>query len=41
VNGVSFPHKLSRSIDNEVNEELEIKNVRINPQLKPENFVKK
>jgi hypothetical protein len=41
VNGVSFPHKLSRSMDNEVNEELEIKNVKINPQLKPENFVKK
>jgi hypothetical protein len=41
VNGVSFPHKLSRSIDNEVNEELEIKNVKINPQLKPEKFVKK
>jgi hypothetical protein len=41
VNGVSFPHKLSRSIDNEVNEELEIKNVKINPQLKPEMFVKK
>jgi hypothetical protein len=41
VNGVSFPHKLSRSIDNEVNEELEIKTVKINPQLKPEKFVKK
>jgi hypothetical protein len=41
VNGVSFPHKLTRSIDNEVNEELEIKNVNINPQLKPEKFVKK
>jgi hypothetical protein len=41
VSGVSFPHKLTRSIDNEVNEELEIKNVNINPQLKPEKFVKK
>jgi len=41
VNGVSFPHKLTRSIENEVNEELEIKNVTINPQLKPEKFVKK
>ncbi|HEU0173053.1 MAG TPA: hypothetical protein VFV58_02230 [Blastocatellia bacterium] len=41
VNGVSFPHKLTRSIENEVNEELEIKNVKINPQLKPEKFVKK
>jgi hypothetical protein len=41
VNGVSFPHKLSRSIENEVNEELEIKTVKINPQFKPEKFVKK
>jgi hypothetical protein len=41
VNGVSFPHKLTRSIENEVNEELEVKTVKINPQLKPEKFVKK
>lgn len=41
VNGVSFPHKLTRSIEDEVNEEMEIKNVKINPQLKPEKFVKK
>ena len=41
VNGVSFPHKLTRSIENEVNEEMEIKTVKINPQLKPEKFVKK
>ncbi|MGH9755471.1 MAG: hypothetical protein ACREA2_22050, partial [Blastocatellia bacterium] len=41
VNGVSFPHKLTRSIEDDVNEEMEIKNVKINPQLKPETFVKK
>lgn len=41
VNGISFPHKLTRSIENEVNEELEITKVKINPQLKPEKFVKK
>jgi hypothetical protein len=41
VNGVSFPHKLTISIEDEVNEELEIKNVKINPQLKLEKFVKK
>jgi hypothetical protein len=41
VNGVSFPHKLARSIENEVSEELEIKTVKINPQFKPEKFVKK
>jgi hypothetical protein len=41
VNGVSIPHKLTRSIDNEVSEEMEITKVKINPQLKPEKFVKK
>jgi hypothetical protein len=41
VNGVSFPHKMARSIENEVNEELEIKALKINPQFKPEKFVKK
>jgi len=40
VNGVSFPHKLTRSIEDEVNEELGIKTVKINPQFKPEKFVK-
>ena len=41
VNGVSIPHRLTRSIEDEVNEEMEIKNVKINPQFKPEKFVKK
>src|SRR5262245_36304160 len=41
VNGVSIPHKMTSSIEDEVNEELEIKNVKVNPQLKPEKFVKK
>ena len=41
ANGVSIPYKMTRSIEDEVNEELEIKNVKINPQLKPEKFVKK
>jgi hypothetical protein len=41
VDGISFPHKLSRSIENEVNEEMEITKVKINPPLKPEKFVKK
>lgn len=41
VNGILFPHKLTRSIENEVNEEIEITKVKINPQLKPEKFVKK
>ncbi|HKQ77624.1 MAG TPA: hypothetical protein VJ810_28270 [Blastocatellia bacterium] len=41
VKGVSIPHRITRSIEDEVNEEMEIKNVVINPQLKPEKFVKK
>jgi hypothetical protein len=41
VDGVSFPHKLTRAVEDEINEELEIKSVKINPQLKPEKFVKK
>jgi outer membrane lipoprotein-sorting protein len=41
VDGVIFPHKMTRSIEDEVNQELEIKNVKINPQIKPEKFVKK
>jgi hypothetical protein len=41
VNGVLFPHKLTKSMENEVNEELEIKSLKINPQIKPERFVKK
>jgi hypothetical protein len=41
VNGVLFPHKMTRAVEDEVNEELEVKNVKINPQLKPEKFVKK
>ncbi len=41
VDGISFPHKLTRSIENEVNEEMEITKVKINPPLKPEKFVKK
>jgi hypothetical protein len=41
VDGVSIPHRLTRTIEDEVNEEFEIKNVKINPQLKAEKFVKK
>src|SRR5262249_41942819 len=35
VDGVSFPHKLTRSIEDELNEELEVKSVKVNLQLKP------
>jgi hypothetical protein len=41
VDGISFPHKLVRSIENEVNEEMEITKLKVNPPLKPEKFVKK
>jgi hypothetical protein len=41
VDGVLFPHKLIRATEDEVNEEFEIKNVKINPPLKPEKFAKK
>ncbi len=41
VNGVSFPHKLIKSIENEVTEEIDITRIKINPQIKPEKFMKK
>lgn len=41
VGGVSLPHRLTKSIDNEVNEEWEISKFKLNPQLKPEKFEKK
>jgi len=41
VDGVMFPHSMSRMIDGKVNEEIEIKKIRINPQIKPDRFEKK
>lgn len=41
VSGISFPHKLSRSIENEVTEEMEITKIKVNSQIKAEKFVKK
>jgi hypothetical protein len=41
VSGISLPHRLTKSIENEVNEEWEITKFKINPQLKPEKFEKK
>lgn len=41
VNGISLPHRLTKSVENEVNEEWEITKFKINPQLKPEKFEKK
>lgn len=41
VSGVSLPHRLTKSVDNDVNEEWEISRFKLNPQLKPEKFEKK
>lgn len=41
VNGISFPHRLTKAVDGEVNEEWESLKFKLNPSLKPEKFVKK
>lgn len=41
VGGIWFPHKISKGIESETNEEITITKVKINPSLKPEKFVKK
>lgn len=41
VNGVWLPHKISKGIESETNEEATITKVKINPAIKPEKFVKK
>lgn len=41
VNGIWLPHKISKGIESETNEEISITKVKINPSLKPEKFVKK
>lgn len=41
VSGVSLPHRLTKSVENEVSEEWEISKFKLNPQLKPEKFEKK
>ncbi len=41
VSGVWFPHTISKGIESETNEELNITKVKINPSIKPEKFVKK
>ncbi len=41
VNGVSLPHRLTRAINGEVNEEWEISKFKVNPVLKAEKFEKK
>jgi hypothetical protein len=41
VSGVSLPHRLTKSVENEVSEEWEISKFKLNPQLKSEKFEKK
>lgn len=41
VGGISLPHKISKGIDSETNEEITITKVKVNPAIKPEKFVKK
>ena len=40
VDGIQFPHQISRSINGEVAEEFEVTRVRINPPLNAEQFKK-
>lgn len=39
--GILLPHRISRTIDGQVNEEWELKKFKVNPSLKPEIFEKK
>ncbi|MFN0087370.1 MAG: hypothetical protein ACKVX9_18415 [Blastocatellia bacterium] len=41
VNGISLPHRISKGIESETSEEIEFKKFKVNPQIKPEKFVKK
>lgn len=41
INGLALPHRITQAIDGEVNEEWEIKSFEINPQFKPDKFLKK
>ncbi len=41
VDGLHFPHRLTRSVEGQVNEEWEIKKFKLNPAIKPEKFEKK
>jgi hypothetical protein len=39
--GVTLPHKISKGVESETSEEIEFTKFKINPQIKPEKFVKK
>lgn len=39
--GIAFPHHITKGINDEISEELELTKFKLNPGLKPEKFVKK
>jgi len=41
VGGISFPHRITKAADGQVNEEWEMTKFKLNPPLKPGNFEKK
>jgi hypothetical protein len=41
VNGVMLPHRVSQSVDGKPTEEWTVSTYKVNPNLKPESFVKK
>jgi hypothetical protein len=40
VNGIKLPHLITRGVNGQTNEELEIKSYRINPNLKQNTFTR-
>ena len=40
VNGIKFPHLITRGVSGETNEEWAVKNYRINPSFKANTFTK-
>jgi hypothetical protein len=41
VNGLNLPHRIVKKVDTEVNEQIDVKKVKINPEFKPDKFEKK
>lgn len=41
VDGISFPHQLTKAVNGKTNEEWTLKRLRLNPPLKPEKFARK
>lgn len=41
VNGLTLPHRLTRSTGGQITEEIELQKVKVNPALKPDKFEKK